>query len=203
MSRSLSDSVITLHSTAAPVQEAVPPAARPFDSRDLERLFRHAFHAEFDTVLCGGGDEPVYLAGSPARIIYTRDYFRSALHEVAHWCVAGAARRGQDDYGYWYAPDGRDAAQQRLFEQVEVAPQALELLFCAACGHRFRVSVDNLDGGAADERVFREAVLAAALARLGTMNPASQRWARWLVVLSDFYRGGAAVTAAAVQAVLR
>src|SRR3546814_2809228 len=54
---------------------------------------------------------------------------RRASDLVAHWCLAGAARRRQDDYGYWYAADGRDLEQQHLFEQVEVKPQALELLF--------------------------------------------------------------------------
>lgn len=190
-----------LASSLAARREPLPGQARPFDSRDLEGLFRQVFHAEFDTLLCGGGEEPVYLAGPPARIVYTRDYFRSALHEVAHWCVAGPARRTQDDYGYWYAPDGRDAAQQRLFEQVEVVPQALELLFCAACGHGFRVSVDNLDGGAVDEHAFSEAVKAAALARVGHYG--TQRWVRWMRRLSDFYRAGAPITVADVQAALR
>ena len=99
-------------------------------------------------MLEGGFEEPVYLAGTsvagePARIRYTRDYFRSALHEVAHWCVAGPRRRRLDDYGYWYAPDGRDAAAQAEFLRVEVRPQALEALFCAACNHPFRVSLDT------------------------------------------------------------
>ena len=105
---------------------------------DLETLFRDTFFERHHTVLEGGFEEPVYLAGTPvagepARIRYTRDYFRSALHEVAHWCVAGPRRRRLDDYGYWYAPDGRDAAAQAEFLRVEVRPQALEALFCAAC----------------------------------------------------------------------
>lgn len=188
---------------SAPEQQQLPGAVRSFHSRDLERLFQQVFH-NFDTRLCGGGAEPVYLAGPPARIVYTRDYFRSALHEVAHWCVAGPERRQRDDYGYWYAPDGRDAAQQRLFEQVEIAPQALELIFCAACAHPFRVSVDNLDGGAADERAFAGAVRDAALGRLASSSAAAdQRWVRWMAALSDFYRAGAAVTASEVLAVLR
>ena len=77
-----------------------------------------------------------------------------ALHEVAHWCVAGPRRRCLDDYGYWYAPDGRDAAAQAEFLRVEVRPQALEALFCAACNHPFRVSLDNLDGDPGDEARF-------------------------------------------------
>jgi elongation factor P hydroxylase len=48
------------------------------------------------------------------------------------------------DYGYWYAPDGRSAEQQELFEQSEVKPQALEWMFSVACGQVFRLSTDNL-----------------------------------------------------------
>ena len=85
-------------------------AVRGHRSDDLDRLFRATFFHSYATVLEGGADEPVYRPGNPHRICYTRDYFRSALHEIAHWCVAGPRRRRLDDYGYWYAPDGRDAA---------------------------------------------------------------------------------------------
>ena len=47
-----------------------------------------------------------------------------------HWCLAGTRRRQRVDYGYWYAPEGRDEAQQAAFFAVEAAPQALESLFC-------------------------------------------------------------------------
>jgi elongation factor P hydroxylase len=107
-----------------------------------------------DTVLChyrtriiGGFSEPFYKAGSDdafAEIRFTHDYERSALHELGHWCVAGEQRRQQDDYGYWYAPDGRSDAQQQQFFQVEVKPQAIEKLFCNALDIPFAVSVDNL-----------------------------------------------------------
>src|SRR5690606_31386666 len=130
-----------------------------------------------------------------------RDYFRSALHEVAHWCVAGAERRTREDYGYWYAPDGRDATQQANFLHVEVMPQALELLFCAACGHDFRVSLDNLDGEAGESGLFAQAVQREALARLAQVG--DQRWACWLRALSAHYRNGAVVTPDCVQAVHR
>lgn len=107
------------------------------------QVFNNTF-VDFDTQLVGGFDEPFYQA-DPAQIQFRLDYPRSALHEVAHWCVAGPERRRQDDYGYWYAPDGRDAQQQALFERVEVRPQALEALFCEACGLEFSPSLDNLD----------------------------------------------------------
>jgi len=181
--------------TDAPLAAKFP--AR-FDSRDLEWLFAQVFLAAYDTRLEGGAAEPVYLPGAPHRILYTRDYFRSALHEVAHWCVAGAERRHREDYGYWYAPDGRDAAQQASFLHVEVAPQALELLFCAACGHDFRVSLDNLNGDAGEAGPFSRAVHREALARLAQMG--DQRWARWLRALSAHYRNGAVVTPDCVRA---
>lgn len=103
--------------------------------------------AEYNTRMLGGFEEPFYAAekdGQPARIQFSHDYIRSALHELAHWCVAGKARRMQDDYGYWYAPDGRTQAQQKAFFKMEVKPQAIEWAFAECCGIAFDVSVDNL-----------------------------------------------------------
>ncbi|GLS26329.1 elongation factor P hydroxylase [Marinibactrum halimedae] len=120
-------------------------------SGDLEQCFNTCFISSEKTVLVGGGEEPEYLPLTQNdefhRIVFTRDYFASALHEVAHWCVAGAERRKLPDYGYWYAPDGRSALQQAEFERVEVKPQAMEWIFSVACDYRFRVSADNLAAG--------------------------------------------------------
>ncbi|RXX74984.1 elongation factor P hydroxylase, partial [Klebsiella pneumoniae] len=68
------------------------------------------------------------------------------LHEISHWCVAGKARREQVDFGYWYCPDGRDAMTQSQFEDVDVKPQAFELLFSLAAGLPFDVRCDDLEG---------------------------------------------------------
>lgn len=136
-----------------------------YQARDLESLFRNVLGGDWQTRLEGGAEEPLYLPAmgeDPARILYTRDYFRSALHEIAHWCIAGERRRRERDYGYWYAPDGRDRDQQRRFLRVEEKSQALELLFCAACGHEFLVSLDNLDGQGSDTATFEETVIARA-----------------------------------------
>lgn len=162
---------------------------RGFTSADLERLFAGCFTADQHTLLVGGAEEPLYLPAQdkqPARIIYTRDYFRSALHEIAHWCVAGPGRRQLPDFGYWYAADGRDARQQAEFQQVEIRPQALELLFCAAAGHPFRVSLDNLHGEAGESTGFEQAVLDRArwLVQIGVTGRAG----RWCQVLSNYYR---------------
>ncbi|MCK9469526.1 MAG: elongation factor P hydroxylase [Porticoccaceae bacterium] len=126
------------------------------ESAVLEQLFAETFFNDWNTLLTGGGHEPIYLPADQDhrhhRIIYREDYFSSALHETAHWCVAGEARRKLVDFGYWYQPDGRTRDQQQAFEQVEVKPQALEWLFTAATGRVFRPSADNLSGPDPDSR---------------------------------------------------
>lgn len=129
----------------------------------LERVFARCFEAEWRTRLEGGGAEPLYIPSpdtevQPHRVVYREDYFASALHEVAHWCLAGAARRQREDYGYWYRPDGRDAEAQRAFEAVEARPQALEWIFSEACGADFTLSADNLDAGEGPSDGFAAAV---------------------------------------------
>lgn len=156
------------------------------DGRTLERLFAACFEAEYATVLVGGGDEPLYLpsatpATAPHRVVYRADYVASALHEVAHWCLAGAARRALEDYGYWYAPDGRDAAQQAEFERVEARPQALESIFADASGLPFHLSADNLDAGFGPSDGFAQAVEAARSALLaGGLPRRAERFRRAL-----------------------
>ena len=116
----------------------------PLDALQLVALFNRTFEASENTVLQGGANEPYYAPGQPNRIYFRADYARSALHEVAHWCVAGAQRRRFLDYGYWYRPDGRDEAQQAAFFAVEARPQAIEAAFCEVCGVDFSPSVDNV-----------------------------------------------------------
>lgn len=122
------------------------------ESAQVERLislFDAMFAERYRTRLVRGKDEPIYLPADAQhdhhRIIFAHGYFASALHEISHWCVAGPARRQQEDFGYWYIPDGRSQQQQAVFEQAEVEPQAIELLLTQACGRRFNVSVDNLN----------------------------------------------------------
>lgn len=144
----------------------------PFCAARLQRVFASCFSGPENTLLCGGAGEPFYAPAAnpddPNRLWYREDFFASALHEVAHWCIAGPKRRLLPDFGYWYAPEGRDAGQQAAFEAVEVAPQALEWCFAIACGYRFRISTDNLaaEGGApADHSAFKRAVCAEAQQR--------------------------------------
>lgn len=132
----------------------------------LERVFAQCFLQAFNTRLVGGAAEPLYepagRAGHCHLLHYREDYFASALHETAHWCIAGARRRRLLDFGYWYTPDGRSAAQQRAFEAVEYRPQAMEWHFARACGYRFRISMDNLsavDSGPGEHAAFKRRVL--------------------------------------------
>ncbi len=115
----------------------------------LEHMFNALFEQSTFTILKSGAEEPLYAPASASHALNvihsTRDYISSALHEISHWCIAGEARRKLMDYGYWYEPDGRTTEQQRLFESVEVKPQALEWLFSKACGQVFRLSVDNVN----------------------------------------------------------
>ena len=135
------------------------------DKTSLSQLitcFDSLLGEKFETELVGGGLEPIYLpqslGRSKARIVFSHDYFSSALHELAHWCVAGEERRQQEDYGYWYEPDGRSEELQRIFEQVEVKPQATEWLLSKACGVKFRVSADNLTSNALPSNSFKLAI---------------------------------------------
>lgn len=129
---------------------------------DLIKVFNDCFEDTHHTKLEKGGEEPLYLPKDDAcdhhRILFARGYFSSALHEIAHWLIAGEARRQLVDYGYWYEPDGRTAQMQRLFEQVEIKPQALEWLLSDACGFSFCLSVDNLTGDPGDIGAFKQAV---------------------------------------------
>ena len=183
-----------MQADSGPGPEVVLADTGCWRSLDLESLFQTCFLASHNTCLRGGAPEPLYqpaTSDEPARILYRDDYFRSALHEVAHWCVAGDARRQLPDYGYWYTPDGRDAAQQREFEKVEVLPQALELIFCAACRHPFSVSADNLEGTDDRSSAFDQAVQARARQLLKQGLP--PRPAIWTLSLAKAYRNAHAI----------
>ncbi len=134
---------------------------------DLIRIFNDTFLADFNTELLLGGDEPLYCPQDGKhpthRIIFARGFYASALHEVAHWCIAGPSRRLLEDYGYWYEPDGRSQERQAEFEKVEIKPQAIEWILAASCAFPFQVSCDNLSGFEPDRKGFtlkvREQVL--------------------------------------------
>jgi elongation factor P hydroxylase len=149
------------------ITESVPTLeAEQFDSSCLEKVFNRCFEESYRTRLHGGADEPFYQpATAPSShhaLHYRADFFASALHEIAHWCIAGSQRRLQPDFGYWYTAEGRSLDQQRAFEEVECKPQALEWFFSQACAYRFQLSVDNhalvsLDSSAFKDRVLEQA----------------------------------------------
>ena len=181
------------NSATASARAAEPVPHPPPDCDALCALFDELFLASENTRLVQGGDEPVYLpadAGCPEhRIVFRLDYAPSALHEIAHWCIAGAARRQLLDYGYWYSPDGRDAPTQREFERLEARPQALEWLLNEACGMRFRPSVDNLHGAPGDLPAFAAAIAREAAAYC--VNGLPPRAARLHAALAAHFGGRA------------
>lgn len=157
--------------------------------KELEDLFAKTFLTDYRTILVGGYDEPFYLAPlgeSLAEIRFTKDYVRSAHHEIAHWCVAGLERRQQDDFGYWYAPDGRSAEQQSLFFAHEVLPQAYEWAFSLAAKLDFEVSADNLKGRVDGVDNFKSKVLDKLL-HLWQSQKFPQRAMRWIDALKVHY----------------
>lgn len=127
----------------------------------LIEIFNITF-ASTNTRLVRGNGEPIYLPADAIchfnRIEFAHGFYNSALHEIAHWCIAGAQRRKLEDYGYWYCPDGRDAEQQQAFEKVEIKPQAIEWALSVAAGRRFGVSTDNLNGVTPDRKAFAKQV---------------------------------------------
>jgi elongation factor P hydroxylase len=122
--------------------------ARGLTDDQIAGCFNRRLGRRHGVRLIGGAAEPLYEPGSEggtAIIRYTRDYAASALHELAHWCIAGARRRQLPDYGYWYRPPPRTNAEQSAFYRAEMPVQALEARLAAAAGLPFRVSVDDLD----------------------------------------------------------
>lgn len=132
------------------------------DVATLQRLFNRQFAEQENTILVKGDDEPVYLPADKQcehhRIVFAHGFFASALHEIAHWCIAGHARRQLQDYGYWYEAE-RDLVTQQQFAAVEAKPQALEWIFSQACQFRFVLSIDNLSAPRQAFAYFKDSVL--------------------------------------------
>ncbi len=126
----------------------------------FDELFISRCNTRLDYCQSEGHQEPIYLPADnhqpKHRILFAHGFFASALHEISHWCIAGQQRRLLVDFGYWYEPDGRSAEKQREFEQVEVKPQAIEWILTKACGRKFNISTDNLDGDAEEIAEGRE-----------------------------------------------
>jgi elongation factor P hydroxylase len=125
----------------------------------LINLLNNKYLNQFNTQIVGGFVEPFYKASinhKHAEIQFSYSYIRSALHELSHWCVAGEERRKSDDYGYWYAVDGRNQQQQDEFFKLEIKPQSIEWAFSIICGVEFEASVDNLNNSVKGIDEFNE-----------------------------------------------
>ena len=160
------------------------------DIQDIIQLFNQTFIKSHNTELIKGEDEPIYYPANndtPAQVVFAHGYYASALHEIAHWCLAGNERRKQIDYGYWYNPDGRDKQQQKAFEQVEIKPQAIEWILSVAAGFNFKVSCDNLNGSyLPDRHEFRAKIRKQVEAYISKDMP--ERVKTFALVLSQFYK---------------
>ncbi|CAJ0995105.1 Elongation factor P hydroxylase [Sodalis praecaptivus] len=159
--------------------------------QQLIDAFDGCFADTLNTRLIKGDEEPLYLPADEAtpyhRIIFAHGYYASALHEIAHWCIAGARRRLLVDFGYWYCPDGRDADTQGQFERAEIKPQALEWMFCVAAGFPFHVSCDNLNGDCEPDRIlFQRQVHAQVM--LNLENGVGPRSAAFIQALHRYYQ---------------
>lgn len=158
------------HSTSAFTENPVPAQRLQWvnlqtEVQQVDWLILHFNHwfSHLNVMLVRGDFEPEYFPATEteaARIQFAHGFFNSALHEISHWSIAGEQRRLLPDLGYWYAPDGRTAEQQALFEQVEIKPQAIEWLFSKAFGRKFRVSLDNLTGDGGNGATFKDHVYA-------------------------------------------
>lgn len=132
--------------------------------------FNDCFACAANTTMIGGAQEPLYLpaaTGRRARLLFREDFAASALHEAAHWCIAGRRRLEQRDFGYTYVAPPRNAQQQAAFFLAELKAQSLESIFADAAGVAFWPSADNLD--ACTERFS---------ARIRASRPALETWLR-------------------------
>ena len=161
-------------------------------AEDVVATFNQLFQEPEETVLVAGASEPFYLPGQPSQVFFRADYVRSALHEVAHWCVAGRCRRGLPDYGYWYTPDGRSEERQAAFFSVEAKPQAIESLFCEALNVTFTPSVDNLVHASSDAalRIFEGRIERWRARLLGGGLPLPRRAVSFMAALERCYGRG-------------
>ena len=92
------------------------------NSETISDLFNSTFEKKYRVRLVGGAAEPIYLPPTNKKtgaICFREDFVSSALHEVAHWCLAGRDRRKMVDFGYEYISPPRDEIAQKIFFQAE------------------------------------------------------------------------------------
>ncbi len=162
----------------------------------LVQLFNELFIPIHNTELICCEEEPVYRPADENhphhRIVFAHGFFASALHEIAHWCVAGKQRRLLEDFGYWYEPDGRSPERQAEFEKVEIKPQALEWIFSRSAGFQFHFSADNLALNNQPSESFKQAVYEQVQNYLSNGLP--NRAKLWSDCLISYYRSNRPLT---------
>ncbi len=60
--------------------------------KELISVFNRCFLDSYRCELVSGFPEPIYYPAensTPARVCFREDFASSALHEIAHWCIAG------------------------------------------------------------------------------------------------------------------
>ena len=118
---------------------------RALSHSEVAAVFNCTF-SDHSVVMRGGYREPMYIPGMDvAEIRYTLDHTASALHEAAHWCIAGRRRRRNTDYGYFYEPPPRSGMHRVRFEDVDIEAQSVEVLLAEAAGSQFQPSADDVD----------------------------------------------------------
>jgi elongation factor P hydroxylase len=133
--------------------------------------FIHLFNSEFKdteaTMIAESPDEPIYLPADEInplnRILYTKDSYTSVLHEISHWCIAGAERRKKVDYGYWYKPESQTPEEAELYKKFESKTHGIEWIFCMAAGVPFHIIPNNVAAGFEISQDLKEGVYAATL----------------------------------------
>lgn len=138
-------------------------AGRPKPTHDtLAAVFNQCFGETYQVRCIGGFVEPEYLPvqlpDGLAELRYTQDYPASALHEIAHWCIAGEGRLARADFGYGYLAPPRDSATQQRFFALELKVQTLEAWFALGTGVRFVASADNFECSDAALKSFAQQI---------------------------------------------
>ena len=109
-------------------------------------------------MMIGGAAEPLYLphTGRIRRAFSIRaDFAASALHEAAHWCIAGSRRRVLIDYGYRYdAAAARSATRGTRSLPRSATCRHWSVLFARVAGMPFRISADDFGDDDGRTRTF-------------------------------------------------
>ena len=81
-------------------------------------IFNQCFGQTYNVEISGGADEPLYTPATPtkaAQLIFRENFPASALHEAAHWCIAGELRRNSTDFALTYIAAPRSETEQEQF----------------------------------------------------------------------------------------